>query len=709
MPRSSNHCKTHAQLACLTLLWLASVLNVQASLKPLPVYFRYELLKSGALTNLVVGDFDGDGLADIAGLTRSQRDLVVMHAKGKFSFRSCQSFRMPSRVQSLLALDLAGKKHSDVVALISSPSRAQLWHIGEAGRINPKKQTELPLPEGTDQLYLLSQHSSETCHFFARTETGTLTAFSLHKKEGFSTDKPLSLSHRVSAVFLPNFSTSDFFTQAVGENVLWLHRPPPNEPLAIRCKESVSLAATTDFNRNELLDLVIAQAIPNRKTAVEVMFDVGVETGVSPIRFETLVNPKQIFIQDFNGDGLLDIGLSDGVSFVIHFAQSTTAFLESMVIAFSDETSGVTVADLNQDGKPEIIVSEQKAGKLVVYSTSHYELLGVERLATSGAPTQIDFHSDRKQLFVGSNRHHQIEAVQIDRHFSRSGSFSVAGKIVSLWQDEVEMIWLTASPVTVTRKRYKSEQIISHRLFSLGISQSLLWRGSESQSAILAVLEERTNGALPQLLFYALNRDSALSISEMLLDKPVSAESIVSIGGATLKKKNYLVVLKSEKNANSVIVYELNVEKSRLSLTEVEKHAFSNLFAQQGARHLLVKVNKNETMDFLVTSSKSGILLLSERLYQPQQISNFPKLNTDDIVLWRDGDGDELADLIISRHQRAELLFLRGHPKGSFDMPKIILSDVIATSIASGITKQHATLFVANAKLHTVDILRLKK
>ncbi len=709
MPRSFNHCKTHTQLTCFILLWFAGVLSVQASLKPLPVYFRYELLKSGALTNLVVGDFDGDGLADIAGLTRSQRDLVVMPAKGKFSFRSYQSFRMPSRVQSLLVLDLVGKKHSDVVALVSSPSRAQLWQIGGAGRINPKKQMELPLPEGTEQLYLSPQHSSETSHFFARTETGTLTTFSLHKKEGFSIDKPLSLSHRVSAVFLPNFSTSDFFTQAVGENVIWLHRPPPASPLAIRCKESVSLAATADFNRNELLDLVVVQALASGKTTVEVMFDVGVETGVAPIRFETVVNPKQIFIQDFNGDGLLDIGLSDGVSFMIHFAQSSTAFLESMVIAFSDETSGVTVADLNQDGKPEIIVSEQKAGKLVVYSTSRYECLGVEHLATSGAPSQIDFYSSRKQLFVGSNRHHQIETVQIDRHFSRSGSFSVAGNIVSLWHDASEMISLTTSPVTLVRKPYKSEQVVSHRLFSLGVSHALFWQTLEGQPALLAVLEERASGAVPQLLFYALNRDSTLSISEMILDMPVSAESIVSIGGATLKKKHYLVVLKSEKNAHSVIVYELNAEKSRLSLIEVEQHTFSSLFAQQGARHLLVKVNKNETMDFLVTSAKSAVLLLSERLYQPQQISNFPKLNTNDIVLWHDGDGDKLADLIISRHQRAELLFLRGRPKGSFDMPKIILSDVIATSIASSITKQHATLFVANAKLHTVDILHLKK
>ncbi|MFQ3597632.1 MAG: VCBS repeat-containing protein [Chloroherpetonaceae bacterium] len=689
----------------LAILFSVLLLTVRASSKPLPTYFRYELLKSGALTNLVVGDFNGDGQTDIAGLTPSQRALVVMPAKGKLAFRPPQSFSLPSRMQSLFAVDVGGEKRTSLVMLASSPSRVQLWRL--SGKL--EKRAELALPNGTERLYLSRQHSPKKHHFFARTETGALTAFSFQAKEGFSKSSPLSLSHRVSEMILPPHSPSHFFTQAVGENVVWFHRPPPSSPFAIRCKESISLAATGDFNNNDLLDLVIVQALANGKTTVEVMFDVGVETGVTPIRFETQLNPTQIFLHDFNGDGLLDIGLCDGISFAIHFAQSTTAFSESMLIAFSDVASGVAVADLNQDGKPELIVSEQKTGKMIAYSTAHYELLGVERLATSGEPEQISVHSARKQLLVGCNRHHWLEQVQIHRQPTRIGSYFVAGKMISLWQDDLEMIWLTTSPVTLSRKPHQSEKIFAHRLFSLGVSQSLLWRRSEGQSAILAILEERSPGAVPQLLFYALNSDSVRSISEILLDAPISADNINSIAGVTLKKIPYLVVLKSDKNAQSVVVYELKVEKSRLFLLEVGQYPLPNSIALQGAKHLCVKVNKNETIDFLVASSKSAVMLLSERLYQPQQISNFPKLSATDIMLWGDVNSDELVDLIVSRQQRAELLFLQGRAEGKFETPKVILGDVIATGIASIVTKQLATLFVANSKLHTVDILRLKK
>ena len=689
---------------------LTRPLAVGASPKPLPTYFRYDVLKPGALTSLVVGDFNGDGHTDIAGLSPSQRSLILLPAKGKLTFHNHQSLWLSSRVLSLIAVRVSGEKHADLVTLAASPRRVQMWRMkGTRRKLTPEKQAELLLPDGTKRLYLLREHSQDKPHFFALSETGALTTFSFQAKEGFSKDKPLVLSHRVSEVIVPLFPTSDFFTQTVGENILWLHRAPPASPLAIQCKESIIQAATGDFNKNSLLDLVIVQAVANGKTAVEVMFDVGVETGIAPIQFETPLNATQVFVQDFNADGLLDIGLCDGNSFAIHFAQSPTTFFESMLIAFSSAASGIAVADLNHDRKPELIVSEQKTGKLVIYSTSHYETFGVERLATSGEPEQIVFHSARKQILVGCNRHHRLEQIKTDRSFLRVGSFSVTGKIVSVWQDEFEMVCLTNSPVTLVRKSYKSEKVVSHRLFLLGVSQSQFWRALEGEPAILAILEERTVGAVPQLLFYALNRDSTLSISELLLDAPISAENVVSIGGATLKKKHYLVMLKSEKNTQTLLVYELKVEKTRLRLLESERHLLPNLFAKQGAKYLLVKVNKHETMDFLVASSKRAVVLLSERLHQPQQISNFPKLSATDVVLWNDSDGNHLADLIISRHQRAEVLFMRGRPNGQFNVPRVIMNDVIATGIAPVVTKHHSTLFVANAKLHTVDIFHLKK
>jgi len=689
-----------------TVFWCAIEINA----KPFPTYFRHEAFASRALTNLVVADFDGDGHADIAGLELSQRALVVWHGKGKLAFRAPHVLNLPVRVRSLVGLSVAREKHASLAMLTTSPARVQLWQLSRAvGKFLPEKRAELALSETSEQLYLLKQQVASGYRFLARTEMGTLLHFSFEAKEGFSKAEPLRLAHRVSGVILPARATSDFFTQELGENVLWFHRQPYVAPLAIRCKESVLLAATEDFNRNDLLDLVTVQTSANGKVTVEIMFDIGVETGVAPIRFETQLNPTSVFIEDFNADGLLDIGLCNKAAFAIHFARSATTFSESMVIAFSNKASGVMVADLNQDRSPELIVSEQRPGKLVIYSTSYDEVSDIERLATSGEPELVAVYASQRQMLVSCNQHHRLEQIKIDRWFSHLGSFSVTGKIVSLWQDEFEVSWLTTSPVALVRNRSKSEVRVSHRLFLLGISQACVWHALAQQPTVLAVLETRMAGAVPQLLFYALNRDSTLSIGEMQLETPISAENIASICSATLRNKHYLVVLKSEKNARAIVVYELKMEKLRLHLVETGRYALPNGFATQAVQRLLVKVNKNETMDFLVVGAKESILLLAEQLYQPQRISNFPKIEATDVVFWGDSNGDNLADLVVGRQRRSDVLFLQGRSSDQFHTPKVILTDVKATAIAPVVTKNQAILFVANAKLHTIDMLRLKK
>ncbi len=703
--------RTRVCAMLLAMLGVIYPLSAQASSKSLPTYFRYEVLKPGALKNLLAGDFNGDGHVDIVGLTPSQRSLVLMSAKGSFTFRAHRLFKLPSRAQTVFAVNVLGDTHAELVMHMASPASAQVWQVlGRGGDLKPRKHSELLLPTDVERLYFSPKRTQDKRFFLARTAVGKLLSFSFRAKEGFSNLDTLTLSHRVSEIILPARSSTDFFTQAVGENALWLHRPPPNMPLAIRCKESVSLAATDDFNSNEVLDLVVVQATPNGKTTVEVIFDVGVETGVTPIRFETPLNPKQIFIRDFNADGLLDIGLCNEGSFALHIAQSPTDFSESVIIAFSDVASAITVADLNQNGKPEIIVSEEKTGKLVVYSTAHYEQLGVERLATSGKPKHLAFLAARKHLLVSCNQPHYLEQYHyFDRQLLRTGGLSVSGNIVSLWHDETQVVLLTSSPVTLIRQSYKSQMAVTHSLFSLGVTSSAFWKSTDKHPALVAILEEKHAGTVPQVLFYMLNSDSALSISEMFLDTPMSAENIISICSATFKKHHYLIALKSEKNVQAIVVYELKIEGTRLRLVEVERHVLPVEFAIQGAKHLFARVDKHESVDFLVAGHNRAVILLSERLYQPQQISNFPKLNDGDIVVWTDVDGNEHDDLLVSRQRNTEVLFLRGRLKGEFDPPKVILGDAIATGITSVVTKQHATLFVANAKLHTVDILRLKK
>ncbi|MCS6988018.1 MAG: VCBS repeat-containing protein [Chloroherpetonaceae bacterium] len=701
-------------LASLTLLTLtAAPLATRANSALAPCYYRYEIAKTGALSKIVAGDFDGDGFADLAGLSVSERALLTLRAEGRLSFYAPQRASLRNRVRTLLSADLTSQRGADLLMLTAPPERAEVWTATRRGRrLVFKKKAELVLASGAERLYLPPRRANGKRQIFARAQSGRLTTFWFASKGGFSKEEPVPLSHRVAELIVPNAPSSDFFTQALGENALWLNRAAPFSPFPIRCSEPIALAASADFNKNGLLDLVVAQAIPNQKTIVETIFDVGVETGAAPARLETLENPTSLFVEDFNHDGLMDIGLCDGQAFTIHFGQASAKFSESFVIAFADLASSVAVADLNADGRPEIICSERRAGKLVVYSASHYETESAERLATSGEPERIAISASQKQALVSCNKYGRIDRLSFERQPTREASIEITGKIVSLWRCDAlrQTFALANSPTTLIRLWRDQTRAQTQSLFSLGASTAAFWRLSEHSATLVALLETQSTGAVPQLLFYAVGDDSLLSASELMLERPINAEDIVAIASATLKQKPLLVALKSDKKSQAaLVVYELKAEKTRLRLAEEARYALPRWFAAQDGKRLCVRINKNETADFLVASDKAALLLLAERLHQPKPIFNFPKIGASDLIAWRDIDGDERDDLLVSRHQRAELLWLRGRAKDEFDAPKIVLNDVVAKDVALASLKHRSTLFVSNAKLHTLDILRVKK
>lgn len=689
---------------------IAASMTLGATSAPAPRYYRCDALKTTALAHLVVGDFDGDGWADLAGVSESAQQLVVMRAKGQFEFHSPQPVALADRVQSILVADLTGEKGALLIILTAPPERAQAWRATRKGdRLFFKKIAELPLSAGADRLYLSPRRQNGKRQIFARSQDGRLTCFWFGAKSGFSKAEPVALSHRVAELILPYAPSTDFFAQALGENALWLIRPSPFSPFPIRCKDAVSLAACADFNKNGVLDLVVAQRAPNEKTIVETMFDVGVETNVPPARFETIENPTSLFINDFDHDGWLDIALRDERSLAIHFGSKTGQFSEAFAIAFADVASSLAIADLNADGKPELICSERQTGKLVVYSPSHCERRRLERIAMGGAPECLAWSAGQQEVWVGCDG--AIARLSAERREARDETFATRGRIVSLWHSDAlrQTIAIANSPAALVQIGHNPQRLQTRPLFTLGVSAAAFWDAPDHRAAIVALLEAKSPGAVPQLLFYAVSDDSLNPVSELMLEQPLHADDIAAIASATLKRKSSLIVLKSDERQASVVAYALAIERTRLRLVEEARYALPDWFAAQRPTRLRVRIRKNDAMDFLVASDKAALLLLSERLHQPKRISNFPKISASDLVEWRDVDGDLRDDLLVSRRQRAELLLLRGNANDRLGAPKIVLNDVTATSVLPVSRKPHPILFVGNAKLRALDVMRFAK
>src|SRR6266566_3096794 len=123
--------------------------------------------------------------------------------------------------------------------------------------------------------------------------------------------------------------------------------------------------AEGDFNGDGKLDLAVTDYSNNN---VSVLLGNGDGTFQAPRTFPVGIHPAQVAVGDFNGDGILDLAVADyGCSQECHPSPSNTVlvllgngdgtFRPAPNLTVGNGPAGVAVADLNGDGKPDLVVA----------------------------------------------------------------------------------------------------------------------------------------------------------------------------------------------------------------------------------------------------------------------------------------------------------------------------------------------------------------
>jgi hypothetical protein len=143
-------------------------------------------------------------------------------------------------------------------------------------------------------------------------------------------------------------------------------------PMTLAVSANSAAAVTIgDLNGDGAPDIVAATSDANGNNgAIYVFYQNATTRGtfLAPVTFPAGAQPEAVRIADVNGDGLPDIAVANldpgadgtgsaGVSVLLQDAAHPGSFLAPVTYATQGDAIDVAVADLNGDGKPDLVVA----------------------------------------------------------------------------------------------------------------------------------------------------------------------------------------------------------------------------------------------------------------------------------------------------------------------------------------------------------------
>jgi len=177
--------------------------------------------------------------------------------------------------------------------------------------------------------------------------------------------------------------------------------------------EPVSIVSA-DFNKDGNADLATANYFTNN---VSVLLGNGSGSFAAAANYSIagMTGPQSICIFDFNTDGNMDIavaaGTTNNVSVFVNSGSGFLSFAGSIGLAASANPEGITSADFNGDGKPDLATANYgtnnlsvilNAGALVSWSVSSYSC-GTNPQSVCAGDFNGDGHTDIAVTNNGSN------------------------------------------------------------------------------------------------------------------------------------------------------------------------------------------------------------------------------------------------------------------------------------------------------------------
>jgi hypothetical protein len=344
-----------------------------------PLYPGPKSMVSDRTVAIAAGDFDRDGVVDLAAASPDSPNLSVLRGQGDGTFQAEQRLDLGGRSpQALVTTDINGDGKLDLAAAGGSGAFSGVTVL--LGNGDGSFQPPASFLAGAGPRALVTADFNHDGHpDFATANAGDGyggfedVSVLLGNGDGtFGSPQSLTAGARPGAVATGDFNgdgTADLVAANFDGEDLSLLLSNGNGTFQAESRFGTSLAgvssvAVADFNGDGRADVAATMSFSNQ---VVVFFGNGDGTFQQSVNYETGSGPVSVSAIDLNGDGHVDLATrnfnSDDLSVLL--GTDTGSFLPERRFDPGAEVRAMAFADLNRDRVPDFIAAVRRRGAII--------------------------------------------------------------------------------------------------------------------------------------------------------------------------------------------------------------------------------------------------------------------------------------------------------------------------------------------------------
>ncbi len=338
-----------------------------ASTAPAQNYMYNQLsLQTGSKpSGIAIADFNGDGRLDFAVPNANDNTVSVMISRADGTFTPKVDYPVGNTPVGLVAVDLNGDGKIDLAVVNSADNTISIL----LGMGDGTFQTQTPLPAGMNPVAIAAGDFNGDGHMdlAVANQTGNSVSIFLGKGDATFTG-PVSVPTSVAPfsilsgdwnndgkadlVVLAGTGSSDSVSLLISKG------DGTFSTVTIVSGQSIGGIALADFNGDGYLDIALTNPYTN---TVSILFGngVGISSGASFVASNSFGTPPQSIVAgDFNGDGKIDIAVTETYFIAVYLGNGDGTFGTALIGGIPSFTAplSLAVADVNNDGLLDLAV-----------------------------------------------------------------------------------------------------------------------------------------------------------------------------------------------------------------------------------------------------------------------------------------------------------------------------------------------------------------